>query len=106
MSTLFLLLCAHALADFPLQGDFLASAKNRHTAMGRGLWPECLTAHAFIHGGFVYLITGSLLLGLLEVLAHWVIDFGKCELWYSFRVDQLLHIGCKLVWFGLLVLVL
>ncbi len=100
---LFLLLAAHALADYPLQGDFLAKGKNRHTPIVPGIkfWPHCLTAHALIHGGFVYLITGSLMLGIAETVAHWIIDFGKCENWYGINTDQGLHVGCKIAWVAL-----
>jgi hypothetical protein len=109
MSVLFFLLWGHVLADYPLQGPFLAAAKNRHTPAGQkpaGMWIHALTAHALIHGGFVYLVTGSLLLGCLETFSHWLIDFGKCENWYGIHIDQLLHIGCKLLWWVLLVAVL
>lgn len=108
MNQLFLMICAHALADFPLQGEFIAKAKNRHTPAfnvppgqkPQKVWLHALTAHALIHGGFVYLITGSLALGLAETVAHWLIDFGKCENWYGIHVDQGLHIGCKIAWWG------
>jgi len=103
VSNLFLLLAGHALADYPLQGDFLAKGKNRHTpiVLDLTLWPHCLTAHSLIHGAVVYLITGSVLLGLFETVAHWIIDFGKGEGWYGFHTDQGLHVGCKLLWWVL-----
>jgi hypothetical protein len=47
-------------------------------------------------------VTGSATLGLLETVAHWAIDFGKCEKWYSIHVDQALHLLCKVAWLGLL----
>ncbi|MEX0809885.1 MAG: DUF3307 domain-containing protein [Dongiaceae bacterium] len=96
--TLFLLLVGHALADFPLQGDFLAQAKDRHSAIGEKVWPEALTAHALIHGGAVFVVTGSLVLALAETVVHAAIDFAKCEKLISFRQDQLLHILCKCLW--------
>ncbi len=109
MNQLFLLLCAHALADFPLQGEFIAKAKNRHTPAFNvpagqrpmKVWLHALTAHSLIHGGFVYLITGSVAIGVAEVIAHWLIDFGKCENWYGIHADQGLHIACKFAWWGL-----
>lgn len=46
---LFWLLVAHALCDYPLQGDFLARGKNRHAwpsvLDGVAVWPHALTAH-------------------------------------------------------------
>ncbi len=96
----FLLLCAHALCDYPLQGDFIAKYKMRLLPGGsrNPLWIHCLTSHALIHGGAVYLITGSLLLGLFETFFHWYIDFAKCEGLFGFHTDQSLHILCKLMW--------
>lgn len=109
MIILFYLLAAHALCDYPLQGDFIAKAKNRHTPAfnippgqkPQKVWPWVLTAHALIHGGAVALITGNVWLGLAETCAHWLIDFGKCENWYGIHTDQAAHVGCKVIWFSL-----
>lgn len=95
---LFLLVAAHALADYPLQGDFLAQAKNRNTALGKLFWPHALFAHSMIHGGFVLLLTGSIWLALAEVLIHAVTDWLKCENRISLNVDQAVHIACKVAW--------
>lgn len=100
--TFLLLLFAHCLADFPLQGDFLAQAKDRRSAIGRTVWPECLIAHAVIHGGAVLLVTASPLLAIYETASHAAIDYAKCEKWISFRTDQVLHVLCKVVWVLLL----
>lgn len=110
MKTLFLLLCGHALADFCLQSEWVATNKNRH-AVPKGydparhgpmqrVWPYVLTAHALTHGLMVYLVTGSALFGALETAAHWLIDFGKCERWYGIHKDQWLHIACKVALAG------
>lgn len=96
--TLFLLLSAHALCDYPLQGDFLAKGKNHKFPLSGVPWYQCLLAHAAIHGGAVALITGSIWLGLAEFVAHSLIDFGKCDGWFGFNTDQLLHVACKLIW--------
>lgn len=95
---LFLLVVAHFLADYPLQGPFLSEAKNRHTAVGKLFWPHALTAHAMIHAGFVAIITGSIVLGLAEAVVHALTDFAKCESRISLNVDQLIHVGCKVLW--------
>lgn len=76
---LFMLFVGHALADFALQTDFMARAKNRNTDIGKDHWHVALPAHALIHGGFVMLFTGTPLVALLEVLAHTAIDAIKCE---------------------------
>ena len=98
----FALMIGHAVADYPLQGKFLAIRKNRHiksidyTGDSPGsLWVYCLTAHALVHAGAVWIITGSALYGFIEFVLHWVIDFGKCEKWTNFHHDQGLHILCK-----------
>lgn len=97
----FALLVGHAIADFPLQAGPMAAEKCRHStsALQRAVpWFYWLSAHALVHGGFVYGITGSLFLGLLETVVHWLIDFAKCENWFGIHVDQALHVGCKAVW--------
>jgi hypothetical protein len=97
-SLLFLLIAAHALADYPLQGPFLSEAKNRNTAVGKVFWPHALFAHSMIHGGFVLLLTGSIGLAMLEVVIHAVTDWLKCEGRISLNVDQGVHICCKVLW--------
>mgnify|MGYP006895933475 CR=1 FL=1 len=98
----------HAIADYALQSDFIATGKNRH-AIPKGyvpelhgprqlIWPYVLTSHALIHGAAVYIITQRIDLALAETGAHWAIDFGKCERWYGIHADQWLHIACKCVW--------
>ncbi|MGV8959873.1 MAG: DUF3307 domain-containing protein [Stenotrophomonas sp.] len=93
-----LLIFGHALADYPLQGQFLARAKNRLSPVPGVPWYQALGAHAVIHGGMVGVITGSLLLGALECAAHALIDDFKCARRIGFNVDQALHVGCKLLW--------
>lgn len=94
----FMLLVGHALADYPLQGDFLARGKNHKAPLDGVPWWQCLAAHALIHGGMVYLITGVFWLGLAETVIHWFIDFGKSHGLYGFNTDQALHIACKILW--------
>lgn len=103
LTALFWLLVGHVLADYPLQGEFLSQAKNRHTAIGAYFWRWALPSHALIHGGAVALATGSVLLGVAETCAHALIDFAKCEGWLSFDGDQLLHVACKVAWVALVV---
>ncbi len=107
---LFALLIGHAIADYPLQGDFLAVHKNRHVSR-RGspmfpekLWVHCLLAHSLIHAGFVWLITGRVVFALAELVLHFVLDFMKCENWTSYNTDQMLHALCKAIYVTLVVL--
>lgn len=97
---LFWMLVGHALADYPLQGEFLAANKSRRSPLNATtvVWPHALTAHSLIHAGAVVLVTGSLLCGVLEFVAHWVIDAAKCEGWTTLHSDQALHVVCKLLW--------
>ncbi len=97
---LFLLIAAHFLADYPLQGDFLAAGKSR-TGPGYVPWWHCLLAHAFVQGGFVALITGFWWLGLAEVFIHAITDHLKCEKKVGINTDQAIHIICKIVWAAL-----
>lgn len=106
MTLLFLLLFWHALADFPLQGDWLAKYKAPRVATetysailrANSYWPWALAAHSMIHAGGVAIITGSLALGLAEFFAHAAIDYLKCRNKLTFSQDQLAHIGCKIVY--------
>ena len=96
-----LLLVAHALADYPLQGEFLAKAKNRFAPVPGVPWYQALAAHAVIHGGAVGWSTGSITLGAFEVICHMLIDDLKCGHRISYNVDQFLHVACKVVWAAL-----
>jgi hypothetical protein len=90
-----LLVCAHALCDYPLQGDFLSKAKNRFSPLPEIPWHIALGSHAAIHAGGVLLITGRLELAFAEFVLHCVIDDLKCGRRISFAMDQALHVGCK-----------
>jgi hypothetical protein len=99
VNRLFALISAHALADYPLQGDFLAKAKNRAAPIpGVPFW-QALGAHSIIHGAAVALITKSTALGIAETAVHAVTDDLKCRGKLTFNQDQAIHIACKLAWF-------
>jgi len=97
----FALMIAHALCDHPLQGDFLALNKSRHYRPGGSgagsniIWPYCLTVHALIHAGGVWVVTQRPLLALIELVLHWIIDALKAEGVTNIHIDQLLHALCK-----------
>lgn len=99
LEMLFWLLVAHAVCDFPLQNDYLARAKSAWG--GHAEWPWALAAHALIQGGGVALVTGNIVLGAAEAVAHAAIDHLKCGGHISYTVDQALHVACKLLWLGL-----
>ncbi|RXT18842.1 hypothetical protein B5P46_28100 [Rhizobium leguminosarum] len=88
-----LLLGAHWLCDYPLQGQFLSDAKQSGP-----LRVYHLVAHSGIQGAGVAVVTGNVWLGLLEWLAHTMIDEAKVRGKTTFAQDQALHIICKAIW--------
>jgi len=91
------LFAGHALADYPLQGDWLSKAKNHKLDLvpGERIWPLALTGHAAIHAAVVWMITGSMLLAVIEFAAHAATDWAKCDGRISYNTDQAIHITCK-----------
>lgn len=98
------MLIGHAVADYPLQGDWLAKAKNRTLDLipGESIWFGALCFHAAIHAGAVKLATGSWTLALCEFFAHSLIDDAKCRGKLSYGNDQMLHVICKMIWWAAL----
>ncbi len=97
----------HCIADYGLQSNFMAIAKDRHSELGKQYWKTVLSAHSATHAGSVglvlHIIAGTswnvaTAFGVAEFAVHFLIDFGKCEEWYNFHVDQGLHIACKALW--------
>ena len=95
---LFYLLAGHALADYPLQGDYLAKSKNHRLAGDSAGWQLHLFYHALIQGAMVMWLTRSPFLGLAEALVHGVTDWAKCDGRISGRFDQGVHIASKVLW--------
>lgn len=97
---LFALLIGHVLADFVLQTDVMAQAKNRHNSTYVNpdvmpSWPYWMSAHSMIHAGIVWAITGNEVLGLAEFINHWWTDTMKCEKKFGPHADQFIHILTK-----------
>ena len=97
-----LFILCHALADYPLQGDYLSKAKaglipgaNRHYA---------LFMHSSIHAGLVFLISHSYIITAGELLIHYVTDELKVKHKISYALDQAIHLTCKVIWAALLVI--
>lgn len=101
---LFLLMVGHAIADYALQNDFMAAAKNHTTELGKVYWKWVLPSHGLIHAGFVYFIAGSFVLAIAEFVIHTVTDYLKCDGKIGFQTDQWIHVGCKVLWAILIVL--
>lgn len=89
------LLIAHALCDYPLQGDFLARAKDPCAGIRGVPWIWPMAAHCGIHAGAVWAITGSGWCAILEFGLHLVFDAAKCCGELSFSGDQVAHVLCK-----------
>ena len=100
---LFLLLLGHRLADYPIEGDFLTRGKANLTAQEIKKWPMELTIHSFIHGITVGLLTASTLLGVFEFVIHWIVDYIKFNGYFDVDTDQFIHVMCKVLWWGILV---
>ncbi|MBZ9600750.1 DUF3307 domain-containing protein [Phyllobacterium chamaecytisi] len=100
-----MLFAAHALADYPLQGDWLSKAKNHKLSLvpGETIWPMALAGHAAIHALLMLLVTGSVIIAFAELVCHTVIDYAKCDGRLTYNQDQLLHVACKAVWLVLIV---
>lgn len=98
MSKFLAMIAAHALADYPLQGDFLSKAKSRAAPIPGVPWYQALGAHAIIHGAAVGYITKSPALGIAETIIHAITDDLKCNGNLSFNQDQAIHLACKALW--------
>lgn len=107
----FALCIGHAIMDFPLQGEYIATGKNwrllkklADPARPEEIWLWCMSAHCFMHAGAVWTVTGSFILGAFEFVVHWTIDVAKCSGRTNFHQDQILHYLCKLAYAGLIYL--
>jgi len=99
LEIIFLMFFAHALADGTFQPERMSIGKHRYcNEKYNPFWYQWLFSHAMTHGGFVYLATNNVSLGIAEFIAHSVIDFLKTEGWIGCKEDQVLHIFCKCAW--------
>lgn len=105
ISLLLLLFFGHALADYPLQGEFLTKHKNHTLDTSEWRWgsKKSMFAHSTIHAGFVLLFTGSALLALAELVIHFATDYSKCDGRITSNQDQAIHYACKVAWWAITV---
>lgn len=96
-----LLVLAHFITDYALQGAVMDISKNRRTVTGKTMWRNALPAHCAINAAGVVMITFNPLIGVGEFIAHGLTDFLRTEGRYNFHIDQAIHIGTKLIWAGL-----
>ncbi len=109
LETAFWLLVGHAVGDFALQSDWMVKYKSQKNTDVQVLsnrpgliWVHVLGAHCMVHAGAVALATGSVLLGLFELIAHFATDYAKSAGWFGFHTDQFLHLLAKGLWLILL----
>lgn len=101
MITILILLFAHLLADYPLQGDFLAKAKGKNVIAlisHAGIWTGCIAVSGYLVGFNVNIIDISILF-----VVHAIADYLKAnnKLWYrkldplkgGLLSDQIIHVG-------------
>jgi hypothetical protein len=94
------MLAAHALCDYPLQGDWLSKAKNPKLDLvpGERIWPMALAGHALIQAAAVQLITGSWSLFVVAFIVPVGLDDSNCRGRFGYNVDQYLHVLCKVIY--------
>lgn len=97
MRAFVLLFVWHALADYPLQGDWLSKAKNHKLALVAGeiIWPLALASHAAVHAVGVAFILQNLWCGVAEFVIHAATDYAKCDGRIGYNTDQFIHIASK-----------
>jgi hypothetical protein len=94
------LIFAHLLADYPLQGDFLANMKGKNVIVlvsHAGIWTGCTAVAGYLLGYSVDLVDVGLLFSV-----HTLADYLKAanKLWYKkldslkggLLCDQLIHL--------------
>ncbi|CDN96072.1 DUF3307 domain-containing protein [Rhizobium oryzihabitans] len=98
------MIAAHFLLDYALQGDWMSKAKNATLDLvpGERIWPLALFGHALIHATAVQIITGNWWLFPVELIVHFITDYRKCRGDFGYNFDQAVHIGCKVLYAGAL----
>lgn len=103
LTLFFMLLCSHFVCDYPLQSEFIAVGKSPLKSPHCGVpWYYIMAGHAFTHGAGVFIVTGSVWLGIAETAVHFLIDWNKCLGRFGIHADQALHVACKVAWVALL----
>lgn len=105
---IYLIIClifSHYLCDFALQSSYMAKMKSKLNDVKQKLandgmygdqvyqmtWFYVLSAHAIIHGGVVYLLTGYVEFFFITMITHGIIDKLKTSYKTNIHQDQFLH---------------
>ena len=97
----FIMLAAHAIGDYPMQGEYLATTKGQnfwHLFMHSVIYTACIMV------GFFFVTTHFMLAGVVclgVLMSHVVIDYLKSHGKIGYVTDQTLHL---LVLAGILLL--
>lgn len=99
-TTFLALMVGHVFADYVFQSAQMAEWKSPKASVPAraGKWWWWMLAHGTVNGTFVWMVTGSIGLGVLETVLHCIIDIEKCMGYFSAVEDQLGHIVCKALW--------
>lgn len=102
---LLILLFAHLLADYPLQGEFLATMKGKNMIVlvsHAGIWTGCIALAGYLIGLNIDITDITLLF-----VVHAIADYLKAanKLWYKkldslkggLLCDQLIHVAQMLL---------
>lgn len=95
----FILIAIHLVADYVLQGDSVATGKNKNLDPAKfGVsWYYWLSAHAATHSLLVGIAVQNFYAGLIEFVWHFITDYLKCEKKINLHMDQVSHVVCKLI---------
>lgn len=116
MLFLILYIIGHFFADYALQTEYMATAKNKWKPIDKTPWFWPMIAHCSIHGGFVFIVTSlflfvfstfpivvilniSMVFSVIEIIFHFIIDCLKCKNLINYTMDQLLHVSCKILYY-------
>lgn len=99
--SIFILLAAHCIGDYPLQGEFLATHKGENNFI---LLVHCIIYTACVLVGFVIAlplisapINETILLTIIAVIlvSHFIIDKRKCEFMKKLDIDYTKNVEQK-----------
>ena len=94
------LLCAHALTDYVLQPERMATFKHPHETRHAdyGPWWWWMAAHGLVNALGVLYVTQSVILSIGEFIIHCALDSAKCQGWIDTTTDQVGHLISKMWW--------
>jgi hypothetical protein len=98
LELLFLLCIGYAITEYALVSEYMRNDLENHP------YGFALVAHSLISALPVYMVTGSVVLSLAETISHYVIDALHIGGYINRWQNEVLLIGTKVLWVGLLAL--